>query len=181
MLPSINNNFSREFNEKQGITMWNGKKGNGVPGNGEGFDENVVFKIFTDSTSYQNVLYLRGTGIFEGGTSGITANLKDAEGKSYSVDNLVFKAGDGFGVTTDGTIYANKGKIGNLEIGDIASTGNVEEAVNNIEIGGKNLYISSSTFSNTDWKHLDGWSITSNRDSFGNIIAERSGPWSGLY
>jgi hypothetical protein len=117
LVVSTNNDFSWEFNEKQGITMWNGKKGNSVPGNGEGFDENVVFKIFKDSTSNQNVLYLKGTGIFEGGTSGITADLKDAEGKSYSVSNLVFKAGDGFGVTTDGTIYANKGKIGPMEIG----------------------------------------------------------------
>ena len=48
------------------------------------------------------------------GTTGKTATIGNTERS-----DLVFKAGSNFGVTSEGAIYATKGKIGSLTIGDI--------------------------------------------------------------
>ena len=46
-------------------------------------------------------------------------------GISGSIDNIVFKAGENFMVSEDGTLYAKDGIIGDMEIGDIASKNEV--------------------------------------------------------
>jgi hypothetical protein len=46
-------------------------------------------------------------------------------GISGSIDNIVFKAGENFMVSENGTLYARNGIIGDMEIGDIASKNEV--------------------------------------------------------
>lgn len=60
---SVNNNFSWKFDKQQGIMMWNGQQGSGLPDgdiNGNNKDENLVFKID------KNKLFMRGNGEFTG-------------------------------------------------------------------------------------------------------------------
>jgi hypothetical protein len=50
------------------------------------------------------------------------------------IDKLLLKAGDSFGVTTEGVIYANAGYIGSMEIGDLVD-----------RVIGQNLLLNTST------------------------------------
>jgi hypothetical protein len=61
---------------------------------------------------------------------GETATFESAEDNpsgngTNTLNNVAFKAGKNFAVTVDGTIYAKAGKIGPMEIGDIASKNDV--------------------------------------------------------
>jgi hypothetical protein len=121
-----------------------------------------VFKIDKDASGTGR-LWMKGSGIFEGGDDGVDADIlgpNDEIVNSEDTNGLVLKAGDHFGVTTDGTIYATKGKIGNMEIGDIASTNDIYSRV-----GGKNLVlesnkaVSSSEYFVTKYNMSEDWEI----------------------
>jgi hypothetical protein len=58
------------------------------------------------------------------------------EGKQYLAkdDAWVLTAGKHFGITKNGMIYANSGKIGNMEVGDITTKiSNAEQSAKNAE------------------------------------------------
>jgi hypothetical protein len=54
-------------------------------------------------------------------SKGRQAKFYKDESNIQDLSNVVFKAGDHFMVTNNGTLYANDGQIGTMDIGDIAS------------------------------------------------------------
>jgi hypothetical protein len=68
--------------------------------------------------------------VYLSGGGSLTGKFNNQE-----VDQIIFKAGEKFGVTANGELYAMAGKIGGITIGNFAS----KDDIDNIEIGGVNL------------------------------------------
>lgn len=134
MDPNASGNFSWSFNKDTGMKMWSGERGTGDPST----DTNLMFKIDKSGANGSGKLWMRGEGEFTGiifaqagGTIGgwnITSGSLENGGlylgtvpKKYTIggtsrDNIVFKAGDNFGVDSLGALYATAGTIAGWEI-----------------------------------------------------------------
>ena len=134
MDPDASGNFSWSFNKDTGMKMWSGERGTGDPST----DTNLMFKIDKSGANGSGKLWMRGEGEFTGkifaqagGTIGgwsITSGSLEKGGlylgtvpKEYTIggtsrNNIVFKAGDNFGVDSLGALYATAGTIAGWEI-----------------------------------------------------------------
>ena len=63
---------------------------------------------------------------------------------------------------------------------DRAAVGAVAQWQNDLEIGGRNLYIGSADFSGDKWNTIDLWQTESELDENGNVIKSRDA-WNGFY
>lgn len=56
-----------------------------------------------------------------------------------------------------------------------------DTAVNNLQIGARNLYTNSADFSGDKWVYLELWAKDTDLDSFGNVIMLKNGQWGGIH
>lgn len=158
---NVNNEFSWKFSPTEGMFMWNGTQGAITADNPTG---GAVFAIYNDKGTHK--LAVKGhieaeSGNIAGwkidsnsltkgtfGTNGIHLYSQEHYAKEAFGEedkNWMLGIGSNFGVTNDGVLYAKAGKIGDTEIGDIASTshtGGINLLRNSgIEKGGDNLFV----------------------------------------
>lgn len=115
--------------------------------------------VSQDGLEKDETVYLRSTPKEE--------TFSDSQGQSQT-ENIMLRVGDNFRVSKDGELFANAGKIGAMEIGQIAS----KEDINNIQVGGKNLLLGSQTLSGANIKvgniervgTSDFWAINGNNN-----------------
>lgn len=95
--------------------------------------------------------------------------------KLADADAWIMTAGENFGLTKNGVLYAKTGVIGDMQIGDIASKQDIDTLR-------PNLYADTARYDNKAiWKQLDDWVITEEKDSLGNKYLFRQGAWAGVY
>jgi hypothetical protein len=92
-----------------------------------GFEKNISSSVstFGARNTTNKIVYLRSTPLSETFTDG---------GKQTQTKELIFRAGDHFRVTKDGELFASAGKIGNLEIENIASKNDVNNVATNANL-----------------------------------------------
>jgi hypothetical protein len=113
-----------------------------------------------------------------------TKEKDEGESSNVNMHSMTINANNTFMVGRDGTIFANAGYIGGVKIGSVASTKYADDAastaVNNLKVGGRNLYVGTAQFSGERWKNLSGWEDTEEVDEYGNKIKEKT-QWGGIY
>ena len=134
---SVDKAYSWDFSPTKGIKMWKGSQTGGTP----------LLKVD------ERGLQIEGSGTFSGTISAsfgdiagwkidsgsltnsdndvsLTPNGTSAPINKTAIDGVVINANNKFAVTKDGEVYATAGKIGEVVIGDIASTEAVGKAKN---------------------------------------------------
>ena len=172
---NTNGNFSWKFSPTEGMFMWNGVQNPITNDNPTG---DAVFAIYSDPNETDNTkkhkLQMKGIIEAEGGhiagwnigtdslTKGTLGSTSDypfhmytdfPDGKTtianHAADDWRLIIGNNFGVTKEGGIYATKGKIGNMLIGD--------SVYRDYPTSQRNLVLNTSS----DWYENTGYSLIS--------------------